>query len=95
MFLEHKSGVVSIVLTDGKICKDLANNVTEGEINGVINNSDFVLLIKGQLALEDSSFWLRTLRDLFFKTQVASVWLIPEQKPQEIICIELMKNKAR
>jgi hypothetical protein len=38
---------------------------------------------------------LRTLRDLFFKTQVASVWLIPEQKLQEIICIELMKNKVR
>jgi hypothetical protein len=43
-FLENNSDVVSIILTDGKVCKNLAHDASERELDGVIDNDNVDVL---------------------------------------------------
>jgi hypothetical protein len=49
-FLESNSDVVSIVLADRKVCKNLAHNFGERELDGFINN-DNVGVLGGRVGL--------------------------------------------
>lgn len=42
-FLESNTDVVSIIMTNRKVCKNLAHNFSERKLDGFVNNDNVVL----------------------------------------------------